>query len=46
MMVGSIMQAVLVLEEPKVLHFDPKAVRKRLSSTSSQEEALEHTDQT
>ena len=34
-------QADLVLKEPRVLHFDPKAVRTRLSFTSSQEEALD-----
>lgn len=46
MMVENIMQVVLMLEEPRVLHFDPKAVKRRLSSTSIQEEVLEHIDQT
>jgi hypothetical protein len=31
------------LEEPRVLQLDPKAARRRLSSTSSQEEGLSHT---
>ena len=35
------MQADMVLEkEPRVLHLDPKAARRRLSSAGSQEEAL------
>lgn len=34
-----------MLEEPKALSFDPKA-GKRLSSTASQEDHLDHTAQT
>ena len=34
------LQADLVLEEPRVLHLDAKATRRRLSSAGSQEEAL------
>jgi hypothetical protein len=33
-------QADVVLEEPRVLHLDPKAARKRLTSAGSQQEAL------
>jgi hypothetical protein len=32
--------ADMVLEEPRVLHLDPKASRRRLSSTDSQDEGL------
>jgi hypothetical protein len=38
---GSI-QAGMVLEKPGVLHLDPKAARKKLSSTGSQEEGIFH----
>jgi hypothetical protein len=34
------MQADMVLEEVRVLHLDPKASRRRLSSTGNQEEGL------
>jgi hypothetical protein len=37
------MQAELVLEEPRVLHLDLKAARRRLSSAGSQEKGLCHT---
>jgi hypothetical protein len=30
----------MVLEEPRVFHFDPKAGRRRLSSEGSQEETF------
>ena len=35
----------MVLEEPRVLHIDLKATKRRLSSTGGQEEALIHTGQ-
>jgi hypothetical protein len=34
------LQVYLGLEEPRVLHLDPEAARRRLSSAGSQEEAL------
>jgi hypothetical protein len=37
------MQADSVLEEPRVLHLDPKAARRSLSPAGSQREALFHT---
>jgi hypothetical protein len=40
-----IMEADLVLEEPRVLHLDLKAARRRLTSAGSQEETLDHTGQ-
>jgi hypothetical protein len=36
------MQADMVLEFLRVLHFDSKAARRRLSSSGSQDEALGH----
>jgi hypothetical protein len=39
------MQADMVLEELRVLHLDPKAARRRLSSAGSKEVALDHTGQ-
>jgi hypothetical protein len=36
----------MMLEEPGVLHLDPKETRRRRSSAGSQEEALCHTGQT
>ena len=39
---GSV-QADMVLEEPRVLHFDLKAARRRLSSAGNQEEGLSYT---
>ena len=42
---GSV-QADMVLEEPRVLHLDPKAARRALSSTGSLEKSLDHTGQT
>ena len=40
------MQADMVLDQLGVLHLDPKAARRRLSSAGNQEEGLVYTDQT
>ena len=37
-----ITKADMVLEEPRVLHLDPKAARRELSSAGSQEEGLDY----
>jgi hypothetical protein len=42
----NIVQADMVLEELMVLHLDPKAAKRRLSSAGSQEEGLDHTGNT
>jgi hypothetical protein len=36
-------QADKMLEEPRILHLDPKAARRRLTSAGSQEETIIHT---
>jgi hypothetical protein len=40
------MQTDMVLEEPRVLHLDPKAASRIVSPAGSQEEGLDHTGQT